>query len=77
MIAWLLLNRKLAAGIGLTLAVLAFCGWLYWKGGSDKEDRIELNAVKAAVTVREKQNEIRDHRPDTEQLVDRLLRGTF
>ncbi len=75
--AWVLKNPRVAAGIFAFFTVAAILGYVYWKGGDDKVAAIENKTVKEAVKLKGKQDDIARHRPDTQQLIDRLRAGTY
>lgn len=61
----------------LLLCIPAAYGIGYWDGGSSKEDKIENAGLKDTVETKEKISEIRNHRPDDDQLFNILQSHTF
>ncbi len=50
---------------------------VYWKGRNDCAIKTQIVTLEKVVTVREKQNEIRNKRPDSSGVSDRLRKATF
>lgn len=59
------------------LASIGLWGYIYNKGYFACEQDVIIRTVTKTVTIREKQNEIRDNRPDVKRVADRLLTGSF
>lgn len=68
---------KTYAYIAAVLAVIALLGFTYYKGKSHEKTEAALESANTVMTIRKKQNEIRNHRPDTDALFERLHSGTF
>jgi hypothetical protein len=68
---------KLLPYILVVSAILSILGYTYWKGGADKEDKIILKDLQETVKDQEALNEIRNNRPDDDELINSLLSGTF
>jgi len=80
MLAWLSIIWKNRLLIGVLAALLGSCialGWAYYKGSEHNAKQAETKALHKAVDTRQKQNEIRNNRPDDKQLIDSLLNGEF
>ena len=67
-------SYRLPALILLTLVTGAM---LYHRGYSSGVEDVKVKTVSSAIKVRETQNEIRNNRPDTHGLIERLRDGTF
>lgn len=76
-VMWLITNPKKALMIAAFLAAIGTGGYLYWRGGEDRDDKRETQTLKETVKQQEKMNEIRNNRPDSAELIDILLDGTF
>lgn len=63
--------------LGFVLLMIASHSYAYSLGYKAASSSYQLGALAKATTIREKQNEIRNHRPDTPALYDSLRQGTF
>lgn len=77
MIAFVLKNWRAGVAIFILVSLPVLYGTGYWRGYYAGKNSVKIEAVNQAVTVREKQNEIRNHRPDDVQLIDGLRAGSF
>lgn len=68
---------KLVPYIIAVTTALSILGYVYWKGGADKEDEIILKDLEVTVQQQEDLNEIRNNRPNDAALIDSLRSGEF
>lgn len=77
MIFTLLPIIKKYSGPVLVVAVFALVIGSYAKGRMDEKNECVQKSVTKVITIREKQNEIRNNRPDDSTLIDVLRAGEF
>ena len=77
MLSFILKYRTIIMFGVLLLANVVNFGLGYWKGYSAGKEAEQNKAIEKVVTIREKQNEIRNNRPDAAALIDSLRDGTF
>lgn len=58
-------------------AVLAAAAFIDQRGYTRCEKNIEVAALRSETTTRKALNEVRNNRPDTAPLIERLQRGDF
>lgn len=51
--------------------------YVFHKGAAWKEARMEAKTIVKTITIREKQNEVRDNRPSVNRTIDRMRNNTF
>ncbi len=81
MLVWALKYWKI---IALALAVLSLLGTIYYKAYNSGKDKCEdahaaqeAKSTNDAINIRNRQNEIRNNRPDNAALIDSLRDGSF
>lgn len=67
------MTPKLWLAAALVVAVIAAASWFYYKGGEAEQ----VAQVKTAVKVKEKQDEVRNRRPDVPAIANSLLDARF
>lgn len=67
------LYAYLAIFAAVSVFIVSALGYSYNRGKASCEVRI----LKETITIKEKQNEVRNNRPDSKQLIDSLMRGEF
>jgi len=68
---------KAAIYIGFFAFIMGSYVFVFYKGASWKADSIEAKTIIKTVTIREKQNEIRDNRPSVQRTISRMLNNSF
>ena len=68
---------KFYLSIAAVLSILAVAGYIYHKGGSDREASIINDAVKEKLEEREVLDEIRNRPIGIDDVTDRLREGSF
>lgn len=63
--------------IAIFVALVASGAKLYHDGEKNAKTAIEAASLKKATVVKEKQDEIRNNRPDDAALIERLRKHTF
>ena len=75
---WLLIKSNPLKAIGaLVLLFSMVFGYGYYKGYGHAKRAIEAKTITKVVTIQERKNEIRNNRPDTIGLINRLREGKF
>lgn len=76
---WLISNFKILgfAALSTVLSGVLGYGWGFMDGKAVEKKNNRIITLEKVVTIREKQNEIRNNRPDTVSLVKRLRDGSF
>jgi hypothetical protein len=81
MFSWLWAFVPAPARIWVIIALIAL--WLgsyvvvFYKGAAWKEQNMEAKTIVKTITIREKQNEIRDNRPSVQRTADRMRNNTY
>ncbi len=71
-------NKGIIAMIGVCAVLTPAAYYIgHWRGYSDGKADVKIKTVEKIVTVRERQNEVRNHRPDDMQLDNVLRAGRF
>ena len=70
-------KAKLIIIAAIVLVVIAFTGYVYYKGGRNKVAEITIKSTAVAIEVQEKKDEIRNNRPSIKRLVTSLYSGKF
>jgi len=70
-------NIKVWIYIGLLVLWLGSYAFVFYKGAEWKEQNIEAKTIEKTITVREKQNAIRDNRPSVQRSADRMRNNSF
>lgn len=77
MIATLIARFWPYIGLGFIAAVLIAFGAGYYKGHIDTEAKIEFKTLTKTVEIKEKMDEIRNHKPDSTGVVSILRAHNF
>lgn len=75
LLAWT--HRVKFAFLFLLIAIPISYGIGYWDGRSSMEDQIMVEGLKETVDVQKESNDIRNYRPDDEQLINILRSNKF
>ena len=59
------------------LGAASLVGAIYWKGQTDAKQVYKIDQLQETIKDEEKLNEIRNHRPDDDTLIDILRSGSF
>ena len=68
---------KVFIALALVAANLAVMGYFYYIGYTFCEDRVLIKTVEKSITIKEKQNEIRNNKPTVSTVTVRLHNATF
>lgn len=68
---------KLYAGLAALVLILSVAGYIYHSGAKNASNAIEIKSDAKIISIKEKQDEIKDHRATSAGVVVRLRNGTF
>lgn len=74
---WIIRNPRLVMMALAVIGIAGVAGWLYWKGGSDREERIINKAITEKIEKKERLDEIRNSPVDERDVIKRLRHGSF
>ena len=77
MIFWVLKYWRLLAIGGAVIGIISFIGYIYYKGGSDREDKLVSEAIEKRIEERDRLDEIRNAPVDVDDVIKRLRSRTF
>jgi len=77
MIFWVLKYWRLLAIGGAVIGIISFIGYIYYKGGSDREDELVSEAIEKRIEERDRLDEIRNAPVDVDDVIKRLRSRTF
>lgn len=77
MSAFFLSRGYLVLTCGFVFVVIFAFYYGRWSGAVNARAEVKARTVEKVIAVKEKQDEVRNHRPDDERLIDSLLSGQF